>query len=227
MSVLLFFIALLGSGCSDSSDSTSILNEAITGIDDNERSGSAYVFSKTDTGWEQQAFLKADDADTEDQFGASIAIDATGSTLVVGAPYFNFADPTLTGPIGAAYIFKKKDRAWQQETRLNASWQGDVFGRDVALSGDGNTLMVASEGASNSGVGLVYVYVWDNETWFEQTKLIGSNAEREDRFGHTLSLSNDGETLIVGAPGEKSAAQGINGNQNDNSGENTGAVYLF
>ena len=67
--------------------------------------------------------------------------------------------------------------------------------------------------------------------------LKASNAEGSDHFacggslpGHTgnaLALSGDGNTLAVGAPHESSAARGINGNQNDNSLYNSGAVYVY
>ncbi len=42
-----------------------------------------------------------------------------------------------------------------------------------------------------------------------------------------VSLSDNGNTLAVGAFGEDSAATGVNGNQNDNTAEEAGAVYVF
>src|SRR6266705_933083 len=61
-----------------------------------------------------------------------------------------------------------------------------------------------------------------------------SNSEMGDHFGnggtlegHGVALSGDGNTLAVGTPSESSGAKGINGNQNDNSVYNAGAVYVF
>lgn len=54
-----------------------------------------------------------------------------------------------------------------------------------------------------------------------------SNADRGDRFGHTVVLSADGRTLAVSAPQEDSNATGVNGNQADNSVSCSGAVYVF
>src|SRR6185503_5460089 len=64
-----------------------------------------------------------------------------------------------------------------------------------------------------------------------------SNAEAFDHFacgggnqGHTgtsITLSGDGTTMAIGAPFESSGANGINGNQNDNSIYAAGAVYVF
>lgn len=42
-----------------------------------------------------------------------------------------------------------------------------------------------------------------------------------------MALSDDGDTLAVGANGEDSNAVGIGGDQADNSAGNTGAVYVF
>jgi hypothetical protein len=47
-------------------------------------------------------------------------------------------------------------------------------------------------------------------------------------LGHSaLAFSPDGTRLAAGAPGEQSAATGINGDQSDNSAPWSGAVYLF
>ena len=48
-----------------------------------------------------------------------------------------------------------------------------------------------------------------------------------DQFGFSIALSGDGNTLAVGAITEDSAAQQINGNQNDDSAQSAGAVYVF
>lgn len=53
------------------------------------------------------------------------------------------------------------------------------------------------------------------------------NAEGSDVFGGDLALAEDGNTMLVGAAGEDSAAEGINGDANDNSAPDTGAAYIF
>ena len=64
-------------------------------------------------------------------------------------------------------------------------------------------------------------------TWTQQAYIKASNTGQNDWFGVRLALSGDGNTLAAGAQNEDSAAQGINGNQKDESGEEAGAVYLF
>jgi len=67
--------------------------------------------------------------------------------------------------------------------------------------------------------------------------LKASNPGMSDHFaeggalpGHTgmgVAVSGDGDTIAVGAPHESSSARGINGNENDDSAYNSGAVYVF
>jgi hypothetical protein len=75
--------------------------------------------------------------------------------------------------------------------------------------------------------GAVAVFVRTGTTWSQQAYLKSSNTGTEDWFGIRTTLSGDGNTLAVSASNEDSAAQGINGNQNDDSATESGAVYLF
>lgn len=54
-----------------------------------------------------------------------------------------------------------------------------------------------------------------------------SNTGEQDAFGGSIGLSHDGNTLVVGAPGEASATPGIDGVQADDSLARSGAVYVF
>ena len=58
-------------------------------------------------------------------------------------------------------------------------------------------------------------------------KWIRDNPEAFDAFGGAIALSGNGETLVVGAHGEDSAARGVGGDQADNSAFSSGAVYVF
>jgi hypothetical protein len=117
----------------------------------------------------------------------------------------------------------------------------DLFGISVTLSADGNTLAVGAgaEDSDATGVGgdqandlarnagAVYVFTRDDGAWSQQAYIKASNTEADDAFGSSVALSSDGNTLAVGAGGEDSSATGVNGNESDNSIENSGAVYLY
>ena len=53
------------------------------------------------------------------------------------------------------------------------------------------------------------------------------NSDELDAFGGAISLSASGRTLAVGALGEDSAATGIDGNREDESGALAGAAYTI
>jgi hypothetical protein len=215
--------------------------------DDNsaENSGAVYVFRRTGTFWQQEAYLKASNSGVSDYFGTSVAL--SDDTLAVGASGEDSVAQGVGGSqddnsaenSGAVYVFRRTGTAWQQEAYLKASNSGteDIFGYTVALSG--NTLAVGAHGedsaaqgvdgnqddnsAANSGA--VYVFRRTGTAWQQEVYLKASNSGTEDIFGYTVALSDD--TLATGAFGEDSAAQSVGGDQNDESAESSGAVYVF
>jgi hypothetical protein len=75
-----------------------------------------YVFKRTGTTWKQEAYLKAANNNANDEFGYSVSI--SGATVVVGAPYEDSNQTTITngreassdnssGSSGAAYVFRR------------------------------------------------------------------------------------------------------------------------
>lgn len=112
----------------------------------------------------------------------------------------------------------------------------DGYGR-VAM--DGNTLVVGApfDDSAASGIdgdaednnlvdaGAVHVYVRAGNGWQYQAYLKASNPDPNDFFGGAVAIS--GNTLVVGAGGEDSAATGVGGDQSDNSATASGAVYVF
>lgn len=126
---------------------------------------------------------------------------------------------------------------------LKASNSGefDFFGVATKLSADGNTLVVAasSEESSAPGIngnqsdnlasasGAVYAFIRTDGIWQQQAYIKASNPEEFDSFCEAVSLSADGNTVAVGVNNEDSVAVGFNGDQNDNSVAQSGAVYLY
>ena len=198
--------------------------------------GAAYVFARAGGVWTQQAYLKASNAEAGDQFSDSVAI--SGDTLVVGAI---FEDSSAAGGetdnsapfAGAVYVFARAGGVWSQQAYLKASnAEGDdIFGRNVAISGD--TLVVGANGEDSSaaggeadntvpGAGAAYVFVRAGGVWTQQAYLKASNAETNDFFGGHVAIS--GDTLVVGARLEDSSAAG---GEADNSAPGAGAAYVF
>lgn len=153
---------------------------------------------------------------------------------------------------GAVYVFTKNGNTWAQQAYVKPSnpQMSAEFGHAVVLSADGNTMAVSAywEASKATGVngdgtdesipqaGAVYVFTRTGTRWTQQAYIKASNtgeagtADRfgdGDQFGVSLTLSDDGRTLAVGAISEDSNAPGINGNQADNSMTSAGAVYVF
>ncbi len=207
--------------------------------------GAAYVFVRDEAGWSQQAYLKASNAEAGDLFGLSVAI--SGATVLVGA---SSEDSNATGvngkqtdksaqDAGAAYVFVRTGAAWSQQAYLKASNSdaSDSFGQAVAISGETVVVGAYAEDSNATGIngdqsdnsagesGATYVFTRGGTTWTQQAYLKASNAEAGDAFGNSEAIS--GDTLAIGAPTEDSDANGVNGDQTDNSAVNSGAAYIF
>jgi hypothetical protein len=225
-------------------------DSAATGVNGNQAdnsatdSGAAYVFVRSGSTWGQQAYLKATNTGTGDFFGNSVAI--SGNTVVIGAYGEDSAATGVNGnqannsapDSGASYVFVRSGSGWTQQAYLKASNPGvsDFFGGSVAISGETVVIGAFDEDSAATGVngnqtssgapdsGAVYVFVRSGSAWAQQAYLKASNTGAGDSF---VSVAISGDTLVVGASAEDSAATGVNGNQVDNSAPDSGAAYVF
>ncbi len=215
------------------------------------RSGAVYIFTRTGATWTQEAYIKASNTDENDNFGFSVSLSDDGNTLAVGAPNENSNANDVGGDqdnndaanSGAVYIFTRTGATWTQEAYIKASNtdENDNFGNSVSLSDDGNTLAVGApnENSNAEGVGgdqdnndaansgAVYIFTRTGATWTQEAYIKASNTDENDNFGNSVSLSDDGNTLAVGAPYEDSNANDVGGDQDNNDAVNSGAVYIF
>ena len=213
--------------------------------------GAVYVFTRSGTDWRQQAYIKASNADDFDFFGQAISLSADGNTLAVGANgeasnaigIDGIQTDNSASDAGAVYVFTRSGTTWSQQAYIKASNTNadDNFGRAVNLSDDGNTLAVGASGeASNDNgidatqtdnsladAGAVYVFTRSGSAWSQQAYIKASNTDAADYFGAAVSLSTDGNTLVVGTPGEDSSSTGIGGSEVSNNASGAGAVYVF
>jgi trimeric autotransporter adhesin len=186
--------------------------------------GAAYVFVKPASGWgnmTQTAKLTASNGKAGDGFGGAVYI--AGNTIVVGAcPQSGVCN----GP-GKVYVFLKPKSGWKTTSKSKAELTAsdgtasDGFSNELALSADGNTVAVGAAGATiggNVAQGAAYVFVKPASGWKTTTqtaKLYESDGAAAD-FAGEVSVSGDGSTVFVGAPG---VTVGANASQ--------GVAYLF
>ena len=177
------------------------------GDDDNGgASGSAYIF---DANGDQIAKLTADDAAFNDAFGRSVDISSDGSIIVVGSPQ----DDDNGSASGSAYLFDSNGNQLVKLVADDAS-SSDFFGDSVALSGDGSTVVVgafqARGNVNNSGS----VYVFDI-SGNQLAELSADDGAVSDQFGDSISVSDDGNTIVIGARND------------DDDGSASGSAYIF
>lgn len=205
-------------------------------------------------GWNQEAYIKAVNADAQDNFGLSVSI--SGDLLAVTSMEDSNQTTITNGTTaslnnsawdsGAVYIYVRTGVNWVQEAYIKAANAGqqDNFGSSISLNRDRLAVGAPNEASnvttitngttasinnSNFGAGGVYVYKRTGSTWAQEAFIKASNNNAQDNFGWSVSLH--GDTLAVGAPAEDSSQTTItNGSgaaSTDNSLSDSGATYIY
>lgn len=132
----------LGSSIALNGDGTVLAAGAPSNDGNGTNSGHVMVWTKDpDDGWVRMG-SDIDGSDSSNRFGSSVSLDDTGNVLSVGAPYGNYA---------ATYQFNASTQSWSIfGDRLDGEARNDYFGYSVALSRDGDRLVVGGPG--NDGV---------------------------------------------------------------------------
>ena len=166
--------------------------------------GAAYIFEKVGGTWTQvQKIVQSDTLANTSFGGTGVELTDDGTTILVGA---SFHDTGGTNT-GRAYIFDKAaNGTWSQTQILRASNGGasDQFASSIGISGDGTVICCGAygedTGATNKGAAYIFVKsaagAWSQtETQFIQA----SDGTTSDSFGLGVSVSQNGDRILVGA----------------------------
>jgi hypothetical protein len=199
----------LSGGVAISGDGTTVVVDFI---------GTLEVFTKPSSpqGWFDQqgpsrTFLGRAHPQQGDNFGASIAVDRTGSTIVVGAP----CSSNLR--CGTAYVYTRGAGGWtagQTETaQLSATVDlglGPVpvksLGFSVGIDGSGQNIIAGAPDflPGALGPGEVYLFHLPPAGWVTTStptaRLASSDGVVGDQLGWSAAISSDGSTVVAGAP---------------------------
>ena len=195
--------------------------------------GAVYVYKRSGTSWVQEAYIKAVNSDTYDEFSK---VSISGDTLVVGVPFEDSNQTTITNGdsassdnsngllsassgSGAVYVYKRTGTTWVQEAYIKAANNdaGDGFGYSISLLGDTLVVGAADEtsnentitngttaSSNNSSARTGAVYVYKRTgTSWAQEAYI----KAVNSSGYTsfgTSVSISDDTIAVGASGERS-----------------------
>jgi hypothetical protein len=166
----------------------------IGGPADNGNAGAAWVFTRSASTWAQQGGKLTGTGETgEGRFGETVALSAAGSTALIGGPADNSS-------VGAAWAFTRSGATWtQQGGKLTGSGETGAgeFGRNVALSADGNTALIGVP-EDDAAIGGTWVLARSSGVWSQQGEKLTGGEEDNSEFGVLVALSADGNTALVG-----------------------------
>jgi hypothetical protein len=121
-------------------------------------------------------------------------------------------------------VFTRSGSVWTQQGKklVGTGAAGNARqGMPVALSADGNTATVGGWSDNSKTGAAAWVFTRNDGVWTQQgKKLVGTDAVGRARQGISVALSADGNTAILGGPGDKdrSAPFGLGA---------TGAAWVF
>jgi hypothetical protein len=102
---------------------------------------------------------------------------ASGNSPITGSISLgNFRNQTLT-------------TSWLEKSKVG------LGNSSASISRDGNTAIVGNY----AGKGAAYIFTSSGTSWSQQAKIEASDGQQNDRFGESVSISKDGNTVIVGA----------------------------
>ncbi len=209
-----------GSSVSIADDGKTI---AVGAPNNDEYSGLVRIYRLVDDGSSWEKIGNDIDGDASSESGSSVSLSANGTTVAIGAPFAEI-DGIRAGQV-KVYRIDSEGASWEPLGQIiHGDNDLDCFGLSVKMSPDGNTLAIGSPAFLAEEVRQGYARVVslvvgddiDKVAWKPIGKDINSKLNGE-RFGWSVSLSDDGKTLAVGAPGEN----------NVNNGDDVGHLRVY
>ncbi|MGD8925731.1 MAG: hypothetical protein PVG20_02705 [Thioalkalispiraceae bacterium] len=183
------------------------------------------------------------------EFGKGVSLSNNGRVLVIGQPS---SSCDYQGTAGKVFVFTRSNTIISSNQGTVSGWKllktihnynglgigYTEFGHNVSVSGDGLTIAIGSHGWTdtidqdgNGNTTGVYIYRY---SFLQQDYILDSNFVADSYhyntvsyFSSSLSLSDDGNTLAVGAYGDNSEAIGINNPGTEFTSIQSGAAFVF
>jgi hypothetical protein len=182
---------------------------------DNSYRGAVYTYLRslaTNGGWVRTAsFLYGNT--TSGFFGDSLALSADGTQLIVGE------DGTATQTVHF-YTAPAGTGAWARQQTMTAAQAGVPsgfrFGRSLALSGDGNTLVIGAW-IDSPCAGYAVVLTRSAGWWSVQSGVLSPTPawDTDAKFGKSIAINHAGNRIAVGA------------HYDDTQSPEGGSVYIY
>ena len=157
---------------------------------------SLYSWSSSTSNWELLG-LPITGSSSGDMSGYSVSLTNNGNRVAIGSPFSNSKGIRT----GHAQVYDWDGSNWiKYGSQIVGERKADYFGYSIDLSGNGDTLAVGAKMNDGGGysAGHVRVYKDTGSGWSQ----IGRDIDGEkgnDYSGSTLSISDDGNTIAIGA----------------------------
>ena len=153
--------------------------------------------------------VTAFDGVVDDNYGISVSI--SGNTALVGSKN----DDDNGSNSGSAYFYSYNGSTWAFQQKVTASDGAalDLFGENVAVSGNYAVIGAQGDDDNGSNSGSAYVFYYNGANWIEFQKITSSDGVADDHFGFSVAIS--GNNLIVGVDAD------------DDNGTGSGSAYIF
>ena len=148
-----------------------------------------------------------------DNAGFDVDINRNGNTIALG---IRFSDVNASNA-GEVEVYDWNGGDWVQKgSSLLGDAAKDWYGLSVAISSDGNRIAASAIYNDNNGSnsGHVKAYGWDGNAWGQLDVSINGEGTN-DQSGYSIDLSDNGSTLVIGAP------------YNDDNGNNSGHIRVY
>jgi len=174
---------------------------AIFNSESRDKSGHVRVFTfdEADNSWNQLGG-DFDGEGAKELSGWSVSLSRDGRTIAIGAPFNNDEQKPNQGHV-QVFHFNDAKRWVQLGDDINGEVKNDRSGRSVSLSADGLIVAIGSIFNSDNGLrsGHVRIFEYDGNGWTQ----LGVNINGDlagDEAGHSVSLSDNGHVIAIGAP---------------------------
>jgi len=180
------------------------------------KSGHARVYAWSGTEWQQRG-VDLEGSEASQNLGFSVSLSSDGATLAVGSPQKSETEYAA----GQVEVFMWDGNNWVSKgASINGILEGEKSGTSVSLSGDGNTLAIGSPGYipfHENDHSEVRIFDWDGNNWIQRgSDIIGPY--EGDETGKSVSMSQDGNTVVIGAPSSDDHINLI---------MNAGVIYIY
>ena len=202
-------LSQFGSSVAITGDGNTVAIGAPDAIVNNTDVGFAVVHTWNGSDWSQQGDYVAKGRNSKDRCGHSVDISTDGTTVAVGAPGMAVSDNSTQG-ITRVYELSAGGGAWVKKGMdLVGEGSADESGYSVSLSkGSGNRVAIgapfnynfgdtSASTMSDSGHVRVFEYGSDSVWTPLGSPIIGTDTKGS--FGSSVSLSDDGRRLAIGA----------------------------